>query len=119
MNLIDREELLRKLERGDDFRLVMTLSLFAYEAKHIPTSLHFSSLEDALATLHPDDEIVVYCGDVHCPASIRAYTRLERAGYERVRRYAGGIADWEEAGYPLIKRATSQTPTYAVGVGPA
>jgi rhodanese-related sulfurtransferase len=116
MNLISREELHRKLERGDDFRLVMTLSLFAYETKHIPTSLHFASLEEALATLDPGDEIVVYCGDVHCPASIRAYTRLERAGYERVRRYAGGIADWEEAGYPLVKRATSKTPTYAAGV---
>ncbi|HEU4847194.1 MAG TPA: hypothetical protein VFT03_03275, partial [Rubrobacteraceae bacterium] len=22
-------------------------------------------------------------------------------GYERVRRYAGGLEDWEEAGYPL------------------
>jgi rhodanese-related sulfurtransferase len=22
-------------------------------------------------------------------------------GYNKVRRYAGGIADWEQAGYPL------------------
>lgn len=101
MNLISREELRRKLERGDDFRLVMTLSRFAFEAKRIPSSLYFATPDEAVSALDPDDDIVVYCGDVHCPASIRAYRRLRQAGYERVRRYAGGIADWEEAGYPL------------------
>ena len=109
MNLISREELRRKLERGDRFKLVMTLSRFAFEAKRIPTSLHF---DDVVSSLDRCDEIVVYCGDVHCAASIRAYRRLERAGYRHVRRYAGGIAEWEEAGYPLehgLKRATPKT----------
>jgi rhodanese-related sulfurtransferase len=109
MNLITRDELHRKLVRGDDFRLVMTLSRFAFEAKRIPTSLHF---DDAVSALDRCDEIVVYCGDVHCAASIRAYRRLERSGYRRLHRYAGGIADWEEAGYPLehgLKRATPKT----------
>ena len=36
MNIIDREELKEKLDRGDDFKLVMTLSEWAYEAQHIP-----------------------------------------------------------------------------------
>jgi rhodanese-related sulfurtransferase len=26
---------------------------------------------------------------------------LERNGYKKIRRYAGGLQDWEEAGYPL------------------
>jgi rhodanese-related sulfurtransferase len=26
---------------------------------------------------------------------------LTRMGYNKIRRYAGGIADWEQAGYPL------------------
>jgi 3-mercaptopyruvate sulfurtransferase SseA len=38
---------------------------------------------------------------VYCPASIRAYYFLEQRGYGRVRRFAGGIADWEAAGYRL------------------
>ena len=119
MNLITRDELHRKLERGDDFRLVMTLSRFAFEATRIPTSLHF---DDAASGLDRCDEIVVYCGDIHCAASIRAYRRLERAGYRRVRRYAGGIADWEEAGYPLErgpKRATPKTSLVVRAVAPA
>ena len=78
MNLISREELHRKLERGDDFKLVMTLSRFAFEAKHIPSSIHFATSDEAVSGLHRRDDIVVYCGDVHCAASIRAYRRRER-----------------------------------------
>lgn len=101
MNLISREELRRKLERGDEFKLVMTLSGFAYRIKHIPGSLQFETVEEAVGVLDREDEIVVYCADVHCVASIYAYRLLEREGFTRVRRYAGGVADWEEAGYPL------------------
>jgi len=101
MNLITREELRQKLERGDEFQLVMTLSAHAYRAKHIPTSCTFETVGEALAALDPAEETVVYCADLHCAASIYAYHHLEREGYTRVRRYAGGIADWEEAGYPL------------------
>ena len=101
MNLITREELRRKMERGDEFKLVMTLSAPAYRAKHIPSSAYFETIGEALAALDPADEIVVYCADVYCAASIYAYHRLEQAGYTRVRRYAGGVADWEEAGYPF------------------
>ena len=96
MKLITREELRRKLERGDEFKLVMTLSALAYRSKHIPSSWYFETIGEALAALDPTEEIVVYCADVHCAASIYAYHRLERAGYTRVRRYAGGVADWEE-----------------------
>jgi rhodanese-related sulfurtransferase len=30
-----------------------------------------------------------------------AYQFLEARGSKNIRRYAGGIQDWEEAGYPL------------------
>jgi len=119
MNLITRDELRRKMERGDEFELVMTLPAPAYRAKHIPSSRYFETIGDALAALDPAEEIVVYCADVHCVASIYAYSRLEQAGYTRVRRYAGGVADWEEAGYPLesgpveppAERSRRRTPT--------
>jgi 3-mercaptopyruvate sulfurtransferase SseA len=101
MNLITRAELREKLDRQEEFKLVMTLSAHAYEEKRIPTSLHADCVEDALEVLDPVDEVVVYCGDVRCAASIYAYHSLERAGFTRVRRYAGGIADWEDAGYRL------------------
>ena len=101
MNLITRDELRSKLQRGDDFKLVMTLSARSYRAKHIPRSLNFESAAEAVDSLDPAEEIIVYCADVYCAASIYAYRLFEREGYTKVRRYAGGVADWEDAGYPL------------------
>jgi len=101
MRLITRDELRLKLERGDRVKLVMLLSGFAFHAKHIPGSLHFETMEDALCSLDREDEIVVYCGGAYCAESIYAYYRLRREGYSRVRRYPGGVPDWEDAGYPL------------------
>ena len=101
MQLISRDELKRKLERKDQFKLVMALGTWEYRAKHIPGSLHFLTLQDARASLAQDDEIVVYCSNSACPASVFAYEYLVHHGYKHVRRYAGGILDWEEAGYQL------------------
>jgi rhodanese-related sulfurtransferase len=117
MKLITREELRRKMERGDEFKLVMTLSALAYRAKHIPSSYYFETIGEALAALDRTEEIIVYCADVNCAASIYAYRHLERAGYTRVRRYAGGIADWEQAGYPLEPGPVDPTIDRSLGEG--
>jgi rhodanese-related sulfurtransferase len=101
MKLISRDELKSKLERKDNFKLVMALGAWEYRAKHIPGSLHFLTPEEAITSLAQDDEIVVYCSSYECIASVFAYKYLDRHGYKYVRRYAGGILDWEEAGYPL------------------
>jgi len=98
---IEREELKEKLDRGDDFKLVMSLHDWAFRAKHIPGSIHFHTVEDALEGLDKDEEIVVYCSDVACVASQFAYRGLVDHGYTNVRRYAGGLADWDSAGLPL------------------
>lgn len=99
---IDREELKAKLERGEDFKLVMTLHDFAYRAAHIPGSIHFHTVEDAYAALDPAEEIVVYCSDEACVASQIAYRSLVERGYRNVRRYSGGLSDWDTAGYELV-----------------
>ena len=101
MQLIRREELKQKLERGDRFQLVMALGDWEYRAKHIPGSLHFPTRQEALDELSQNDEIVVYCSSYDCSASVIAYEYLVHHGYTHVRRYAGGLLDWEEAGYPL------------------
>ena len=76
MNLISGEELRAKLDRGDTFKLVLTLSEWAFRAKHIPGSLNINSRNKALATLDPDDENVLYCASEFCPARITAYQVL-------------------------------------------
>ena len=101
MDLISREELKEKLDRGDDFKLVMTLGEWAFQAKHIPGSLNATTIKEGLTLLEPDDEIVVYCSGVTYPASIAAYRILVDNEYKNVRRFAGGLLEWEDAGYPL------------------
>ncbi len=101
MNLISREELKTKLDRGDDTKLVFVLSDWAYQRMHIPRSLHFANPAQACAALDPEEEIVVYDSNELCPASSVACQLLEHRGYRNVRRYAGGLIDWEAAGYPL------------------
>lgn len=101
MELIERDELKAKIDRGDDFKLVMVLNEWAFNAKHIPGSLNVTSPAEAADQLEKDDEIVIYCSDERCIASKIAFDQLSEAGYENVRRYAGGIADWEDHGLPL------------------
>ena len=101
MDLIDTQELKLKLEREDDFKLVMTLGEWEYRSKHIPGSLRISTVEEALEALHPHDEIVLYDSGPPCTASRAACRILKERGYERVRRYAGGLQEWDSAGYPL------------------
>lgn len=99
---IGRDELKAKLDDpGDEFKLVMALNRWAYDAKRIPGSLHFDSPDGLYAALAPDDDIVVYCSHVDCLSSVALYRELERRGYRHVRRYAGGLLDWEDAGLPL------------------
>jgi rhodanese-related sulfurtransferase len=101
MRLIEAAELKAKLDRGDDFRLVNALGEWEFRAKHIPGSLHFATAGDAFLGLDPADEIVVYCSNPLCRASILMYRELEKRGYRNLRRFAGGVAAWEDAGYPL------------------
>lgn len=99
--MIEREELKAKLDRGDDFELVMTLHEWAFRAAHIPGSTSVTSPAEASRELDPGEEIVVSCSDVDCVASKIASTALREAGFTNVRRYAGGLSDWQDAGYPL------------------
>src|SRR5947208_16573195 len=101
MKTISREELKEKLDCKENFRLVMALAEWAYQVKHIPGSIHFDNVKEAIQSLNKDDEIVVYCSDENCIASKALGQLLERNGYSHVLHYPGGLQDWEQAGYPL------------------
>jgi rhodanese-related sulfurtransferase len=98
---ISRGELWHKLQRGDNLKLIMALNRWAFEAKHIPRSIHFDTPDELYAAVALDDEVVVYCSHVDCLSSVALYRELVRRGYRKVRRYAGGLLDWEDAGLPL------------------
>jgi rhodanese-related sulfurtransferase len=98
---ITRDELRSKLESDEPPKLVMALNRWAFDAKHIPGSLHFDTPDELYAALDEDDEIVVYCSGVDCMASVALYWALVEHRYGNVRRYAGGLIDWEDAGLAL------------------
>jgi rhodanese-related sulfurtransferase len=100
-DLIDTQELKAKLDRGEGFKVVMTLGEWEYRTTRIPGSMRISTVQEALEVLDPEDEIVLYDSGPSCPASRLAFRILKNRGYKRVRRYAGGLEAWATAGYPL------------------
>jgi rhodanese-related sulfurtransferase len=102
---IGRDELLAKIEKGEEFVLVDALAPMSYARSHLPGAINLP-LEwvDERAPRRipePDTEIVVYCIDAACTSSVRVAERLRHIGYSNVRHYVEGKADWTEAGLPL------------------
>ena len=108
MQIISREQLKEKLDRGDKFKLYMTLDRPAFDESHIPGSLHLDDISEVATQLAPDDEIVVYCANPACPSSSHAYMMLHKLGFSNLYRYAGGLEAWYEAGYELVSNRAVQ-----------
>ena len=74
-----------------------------FRAKHIPRSIHLGCTARRIRAPpgSRDDDIVVYCSNVDCNASVAAIAHLHEQGYRNVRHYAGGLIDWEAAGLPV------------------
>ena len=98
---LDLEQLRAKLARGDRFKLVMASSNWAFRAKHLPGSLHFRTPDEMFAAVDPQDDIVVYCSNVDCHASLALIQKLIDRGYTHVSHYPGGLIEWESAGLPV------------------
>lgn len=102
---IAREDLKKKLDRGDAFILVDTLPPTAYRKRHLPHAINIPS-DDIIAMaprVIPDrqTEIVVYCANGPCRRSGLAAERLAALGYTNVRDYHDGRRDWQAAGWPV------------------
>ncbi len=101
---IDRETLAAGLA---DPALVLLEALPAkyYEDGHLPGARLFphDQARELARTAAPrkDAPIVVYCASATCQNSHVAAKAQRDAGYTDVRVYAGGKADWAEAGLPL------------------
>jgi rhodanese-related sulfurtransferase len=111
METIGRQQLKAKLDAGEDIKLVMTVGGWTFRAKHIPGSLSFPSPRCALQALERDDEIILYSNS-HQRQDIRAaFDALTAHGYRNVCCYVGGLADWEDAGFPLEGTHVGSTVT--------
>ncbi len=109
--LIDRNELQRRLAEPNRPTLVEALPEKYYRDWHLPGALHLPHTEVAhrAATVLPDKDadIVVYCASATCQNSHIAARVLGQLGYGNVRVYAGGKQDWSEAGLELERAAVA------------
>ena len=101
MNTISREELKMRMAQNRPVQLLMALDRNNFERQHIPGSVHFNHLEEAVKSLSPEQEVVVYCTNPTCPASYRAYYMLRSQGFKNLYRYTGGLEEWVAAGDPV------------------
>jgi len=102
---IDRESLWAMLERGDPLVVVDALAPISYAARHLPGAINIppAQVDELAGSRIPtlDTEVVVYCADADCDASVEVAERLIELGYRNVRHYSGGKRDWADAGLPL------------------
>lgn len=94
-----------RLDKQEAFFLVDVREESEYAAGHLPKALHLSKgvLERDIEGVIPDlgAKIILYCGGGF--RSALAAENLQRMGYETVISMDGGIRDWHEAGFPIVR----------------
>jgi hydroxyacylglutathione hydrolase len=118
METIGRDELKGMIDAREDFKLVFCLGEGEFSLKHIPGSLCIDRppvISNIEAVMGHDDNIVVYCSGPDCLASGVAYELMRKHGFQHVRRFVGGIYEWEEAGLPLEGEMVTQDRYDQVG----
>ncbi len=104
VEIVTRENLKAKMDRGEDSVLVDALGREHYESSHLPGAINlpYEFVEEAGRVLPGKDaEIVVYCMNTGCSASGEEAHELEEMGYSKVLHYAAGKQDWIRAGLPV------------------
>ncbi|MCK5362751.1 MAG: rhodanese-like domain-containing protein, partial [Gammaproteobacteria bacterium] len=101
LEAVSRQELLRRSEDG----LVTVLDVRPsdeYEVGHIPGALNvpLEELEQHLATLPKEQEVIAYCRGEYCVLAFEAVAELRKKGFT-ARRLEEGYPEWKAAGLPV------------------
>ena len=98
-------EVKARLDRGDKFLLVDVREESEFAKDHLPGAVHLGKgvIERDIEARVPDlnTEMVLYCGGGF--RSALAADNLQKMGYTNVISMDGGIRDWREKAYPLVK----------------
>ncbi len=75
---------------------------FEWDSFHIPNSTHIplGELNQRLSEIPADQEVVVVCRTGNRSQAGRDI--LQAAGWGQVTSMAGGVVDWQAAGYPIV-----------------
>ena len=101
LSAVSREVLLEQAKLGE-VCVIDVRPLNEYETAHLPfaRSMPMAEIEQRLAELPSDLEIVAYCRGPFCLLSDEAVALLTAKGY-RVRKILDGVSEWQAAGLPL------------------
>ena len=103
MNEISAQELKRRLDAGEQFRLIDVREVEEYEyariegAELIPLSEFQSRYQKEL---NQEDDLVIYCH--HGMRSAQACMFLSSQGYKNLTNLRGGIEDWSTDVDPTV-----------------
>ena len=99
------DEIKQRLDRGDRFMLVDVREDSEFIKDHLPGAVHLGKgiIERDIEARVPDPttEVVLYCGGGF--RSALAADSLQKMGYTGVISMDGGIREWRDKNYPLIK----------------
>ncbi|MCX5794612.1 MAG: rhodanese-like domain-containing protein [Elusimicrobia bacterium] len=98
---ISKEELSRKMRKGESVQIVNVLDPEYYKLGFIKGSkkIPLDQLGQRLSELDQKREVVTYCANTKCTASRMAAEKLSAAGFD-VKAYEGGIQEWVESKLP-------------------
>lgn len=99
------DEIKRRLDDGDRFVLVDVREDREFDKDHLPGAIHLGRgiIERDIEGRVPDPkaELVLYCGGGF--RSALAADSLQKMGYTNVISMDGGIREWRDKNYPLVK----------------
>lgn len=101
MEPVKRDTLLERMVQ-DDIILLDVRPEDEYRLGHIPGALNvtLAELEQKLADLPGDREVVAYCRGPYCVLSFEAVALLRQRGFQ-ARRLEDGLPEWREAGFAV------------------
>ncbi len=104
---VGREALLAQARRGEVV-VIDVRPRAEFDVAHLPyaRSLPLTELEQRLAELPRNKEIVAYCRGPFCLLSDEAMNLLAAKGF-RVRKLMDGVSEWQTAGFPLDQTAAA------------
>ena len=95
----------KRMDHGDKFILIDVREESEYAKDHLPGAIHLGKgiIERDIEARVPElnAEMILYCGGGF--RSALAADNLRKMGYTNVISMDGGIRDWREKGYPLVK----------------
>src|SRR2546423_4456492 len=117
VDAVGRDELIARMRKGDVV-LVDVRPSEEFEAGHIKgaKSIPLAELEDRLAELPSDREVIAYCRDPFCAYAHQAVRELRAAGRE-VRRLEEGWPEWRLASRPRKRSRAAGADRRGGGAG--